>query len=108
MTLLTNLEQVDIHSTDTAWTKQKCWVRLLVDWSLMSKLRTLEIRNGTFEFGLQILGLSKLTSLKSLSIDNVICKNPLTVSYLVVLATRLSQSCPAVQVRMGTTPVDMF
>lgn len=109
LTLLTNLEQLDIHSNtpDTAWTEQKCWVRLLVDWSLMSKLQKLEIRNGTFEFDHQILGLSKLTSLKHVSIDNVICKDPPTVSCLEALVTRLSQHCPALQVRMGTSPMDM-
>ena len=97
LTLLTNLEQLDIDGSDTSLTKRKSWVGLLVDWSLMSKLQKLEFRNGKFEFRKQILGLSKLTSLKSFSLDNVICRDPLTVNGLVVLVTRLREHCPAGQ-----------
>ncbi len=96
LSMLSNLEQLDIDNCSG-----DCCVKLAIDWPLVSRLQKLVIRNGTFKFDKQILGLSKLQSLRFLAVDNIVCRDSLTVNCLVWLISSLNKNCPNVKVDVG-------
>lgn len=101
LSMLSNLAQLHIDSCNGVTLPSDYCVELTVDWSLLSSLQKLFIHNSTFKFDRQILGLSKLQSLRLLAVDNILCRDPLTVNCLVWLVTSLNANCPNVEVAMG-------
>ena len=101
LSMLSNIAQLHIDSCNGDPLPSDCCVELTVDWSLLSNLQELFLHNSTFKFDTQILGLSKLQSLRLLAVDNILCKDPLTVNCLVWLVTSLNANCPNVEVAMG-------
>ncbi len=101
LSMLSNLAQLDIDNCSGDLTLGDCCVQLAIDWSLVSRLQKLGMRNGTFKFVKQILGLSKLQSLRLLAVENVVCRDSLTVNCLVWLVSSLNKNCPNVEVAMG-------
>jgi len=98
LSMLSNL--AELHIDKCRGVPDPC-VDLAVDWSLLSKLQKLFLRNSTFKFDKQILGLSKLQSLRLLGVDNIFCRDSLTVNCLVWLISSLNKNCPNVEVDMG-------
>ncbi len=101
LSMLSNLTQLDIGNiSGNIFLDDRC-VELAVDWSLLSKLQKLSMQNCAFKFDKQILGLSKVQSLRLLAVDNIVCRDSLTVNCLVWLVSSLNKNCPNVEVTVG-------